>query len=224
MGCFGYICPICGENIRNGERCILIHKRNGIEIGRTEGHYNGYGGVEEDAIFRGETGPNSHKEICDSEFRLDSSYRFGRMRVLPDGRFLDSDVISSFVKEYVLAHTLETIATEMKIQNAEEMKSKSFVEAGLLFSSNSKTVSNESIAAFAAHRLQERLCVEIEREGERVDIAHQWALSLPKWEGATSGIVAAHSVCYHGNKEPNDLPFSAPDPWQGCGPARQKFK
>lgn len=105
MGFFSYICPVCGKNIRTGEKCVLIHKRDGVEIGRTEGHYDSYGRVEEDNVFRGESGPNSHKEICDSEFRLDSSYRFGRMRILPNGQLLDSDVISSFVKEYILAHT-----------------------------------------------------------------------------------------------------------------------
>lgn len=48
MGCFSYICPVCKINIRTGEKCVLIHKRDGKEIGRTRGHYNGYGGVEED--------------------------------------------------------------------------------------------------------------------------------------------------------------------------------
>lgn len=223
MGCFGYICPICKKSIRSGEKCVLIHKRNGIEIGRTEGHYDSYGGVEEDKVFRSEMGPNSHREICDSEFGLSSSYRFGRMRVLPDGRLLDSDVISSFVKEYILSHTLDVIATEMKIPSAEEMKRKSFTEARLCFSTSSKPVSDETIAMFAAHRLQERLSLEIEKDGERVDIAHEWALSLPKWEGATSGIVAAHSLCYHSIKDPQNLPFSDSDPYQGAGPARRKY-
>ena len=223
MGCFGYICPICKKSIRSGEKCVLIHKRNGIEIGRTEGHYDSYGGVEEDKVFRSETGPNSHREICDSEFGLSSSYRFGRMRILPDGRLLDSDVIFSFVKEYILSHTLDVIATEMKIPSVEEMKHKSFTEARLCFRTSSKPVSDETIAMFAAHRLQERLFLEIEKDGERVDIAHQWALSLPKWEGATSGIVAAHSLCYHSNNNPQNLPFSDPDPYQAGGLARKKY-
>ena len=49
MGSFGYMCPVCETGIRGcygdgGELCILIHKRHGEEIGRTEGHYNEYGG------------------------------------------------------------------------------------------------------------------------------------------------------------------------------------
>lgn len=223
MGCFSYVCPICKSSIRAGEMCILIHKRNGIEIGRTEGHYDSYGGVEEDKVFRGEISPNSHEEICKSEFQMDSSFRFGRMRILSDGRLLDSDVISSFVKEYILAHTLDVITAEMKIPNAEEIKRKSFTEAKLCFSMSSKPVSGETIAMFAAHRLQEHLSLEIEKDRERVDIAHQWALSLPKWEGATSGIIAAHSLCYHSIKDPQNLPFSDPDPYQGVGGARRKY-
>ena len=65
--------------------------------------------------------------------------------------------------------------------------------------------------------------LEIEKNGERVDIAHQWALSLHKWGGATSGIVAAHSLCYHSNKNPQNLPFSDPDPYQAGGLARKKY-
>lgn len=223
MGCFSYICSCCGKNIRIGEKCVLIHIRDGKELGRTEGHYNGYGGVEEDPVYRGEDGVNSHQSICTSEFGLPSSYRFGRMRVLPDGRLLDSDVISSFVKEYILSHTLDVIATGMKIPSAEEMKRKSFTEARLCFSTSSKPVSDETIAMVAAHRLQERLSLEIEKDGERVDIAHEWALSLPKWEGATSGIVATHSFCYHSIKDPQKLPFSDPDPYQAGGLARKKY-
>lgn len=223
MGCFSYICPICGKNIRNGERCVLIHKRNRVEIGRTEGHYNSYGGVEEDNNFRGETGPNSHEEICKSEFQMNSSFRFGRMRVLPDGRLLDSDVISSFVKEYVHSHTLEAISTEMKIQNAKDLENKSFLEAKMYFGMSRKVVPDEAIVTFTAYRLQERLCLEIEKDGERVDIAYRWALSLPQWEGATSGIVAAHSLCYHSIEAPQHLPFSKPDPYQGAGLPRQEY-
>ena len=192
MGCFGYICPICKKSIRSGEKCVLIHKRNGIEIGRTEGHYDSYGGVEEDKVFRGETGPNSHREICDSEFGLSSSYRFGRMRILPDGRLLDSDVISSFVKEYILSHTLDVIATEMKIPSAEEMKRKSFTEARLClmrrlrcllridfkngFLWKSRKMENGSISHMSGHFLC--LSGKVQRQALSLHIA--FATTLPK--------------------------------------------
>jgi hypothetical protein len=83
MGCFGYICkgcrtPINGSCRDGGEKCILIHVRKGIELGRCEGHYDEYGTViEEDGKplgFRNETKGdiNSHDEMCNSEFSGDS--------------------------------------------------------------------------------------------------------------------------------------------------------
>lgn len=224
MGCFSYICSCCGKNIRIGEKCVLIHIRDGKELGRTEGHYNGYGGVEEDPVYRGEDGVNSHQSICTSEFGLPSSYRFGRMRVLPDGRLLDSDVISSFVKEYVHSHTLETISAEMKIQNVKDMENKSFLEAKMYFGMSRKVVPNETIVTFTAYRLQERLCLEIEKEKNRVEIAYRWAMSLPKWMGASSGTIAVHSCCYQKAQNPDDLHFSDGDYEQGMGEPRPEYQ
>lgn len=87
MGCFGYICKHCGTPIigsctdEGGEKCVMIHVRNGKELGRVEGHYNEYGGVSEqdcineDLKFRGENDSyNSHYEIHKSEFGMDDSY------------------------------------------------------------------------------------------------------------------------------------------------------
>ena len=107
MGCFGYMCPVCETSIRGncstgGELCVLIHKRHGKEIGRTVGHYSEYGGVVEDEDFRGDNATyrngkinrNSHKEMCESEMRLDDSNAFGRMFVLPDGERYDASWFS----------------------------------------------------------------------------------------------------------------------------------
>ena len=86
MGCFGYICKGCGTPINGncfsgGEKCVMIHVRHGIEIGRIEGHYDEYGrvieqeGLPEDERYRGNSeGPNGHSEICISEFYLNDSY------------------------------------------------------------------------------------------------------------------------------------------------------
>ena len=82
MGCFSYICKGCGTSIRSvdgqSEKCVMIHVRHGKELGRIMGHYNGYGGVEEEGDkpdrFRGESGKNSHKEIIHSEMELEDSY------------------------------------------------------------------------------------------------------------------------------------------------------
>lgn len=51
MGCYGYICPKCGKNIRSGELCVLRNVRHGEVIDETVGHYDEYGGVEEDNSF-----------------------------------------------------------------------------------------------------------------------------------------------------------------------------
>lgn len=85
MGCFGYICkgcytPINGDCFDGGENAILIHVRHGKEVGRTQGHYDEYGGVieeenlPEEQKFRGDQdGINGHNEICKSEFDLEDS-------------------------------------------------------------------------------------------------------------------------------------------------------
>ncbi|MBU3186556.1 hypothetical protein [Clostridium estertheticum] len=83
MGCFGYVCKGCNTSIRGncfkgGESAVLIHVREGKEIGRCEGHYNEYGTtIEENKIvgFRNDNGigANSHEELCKSEFSCDSN-------------------------------------------------------------------------------------------------------------------------------------------------------
>lgn len=89
MGCFGYLCSVCdkqivGDCFNGGEHAVLIHKKHGVEIGRTVGHYDEYGSVIEDKLFRSteEIHPNSHSEICESEMLLEDSHCFhGRMMV-----------------------------------------------------------------------------------------------------------------------------------------------
>lgn len=83
MGYFGYICNGCKTSIRGdclvgGENCVLKHIRHGEVIGETTGHYNGYGRVVEDPKFRAYAkdypeNPNSHEEICKSEYCLPDS-------------------------------------------------------------------------------------------------------------------------------------------------------
>lgn len=72
MGLFSYICPCCNKNIRYGEKVHLRHIRHGKLLGETEGTYNGYGGVEEDNVYRAWKSRcdtiNCHEELCKSEF------------------------------------------------------------------------------------------------------------------------------------------------------------
>ena len=113
MGCFGYMCKGCGTSIRGncfdgGEKCVMIHVRHGIEIGRVEGHYDEYGRVieehdtSEDVKFRGNSdiNPNSHKEICSSEFEQKDSYeKFENVRIYKNKPISFFDFIEVYIHE-----------------------------------------------------------------------------------------------------------------------------
>ena len=78
MGMYGYICKHCGQSIRGGEIAHLIHVRHGEVLGECSGHYNSYGGVEENPIFDrwekiADGSPNCHDEIMLSMFDLPDS-------------------------------------------------------------------------------------------------------------------------------------------------------
>ena len=78
MGMYGYICRHCGKNIRGGEIAHLIHVRHGEILGECIGHYNGYGGVDEDPVFdrwseEADGSPNCHDEVMVSKFDLPDS-------------------------------------------------------------------------------------------------------------------------------------------------------
>lgn len=94
MGMYGYICRQCRKNIRGGEIAHLIHVRHGEIIGECVGHYNGYGGVDEDPIFdhwseEADSSPNRHDEVMASKFDLPDSVEKTKdaiPRKLLDGR------------------------------------------------------------------------------------------------------------------------------------------
>lgn len=75
MSNYSYICPVCGTGIRKGEKCILVHRRNGKEIGRAEGAYDGRGGIEGNHIFGNDMtdNPNSAHELYRSTYLLEDS-------------------------------------------------------------------------------------------------------------------------------------------------------
>lgn len=95
MGSFSYICQGCGTSIRNGfkgienfdtykggEKCILIHIREGVELGRVEGRYDGYGSVVGENLLTGfrnddPTDINSCDEIHKSSYYYGSSSNSG---------------------------------------------------------------------------------------------------------------------------------------------------
>ena len=75
MGSFSYICRGCGQPICQDEAVVLFHVRHGKELGRAVGIYYDYGRVEDDETFRGSEAksPNTHREMCESEFELEDS-------------------------------------------------------------------------------------------------------------------------------------------------------
>lgn len=229
MGCFGYICPVCVNSIRSGEECLLIHKREGREIGRAVGHYDGYGRVEEDDVFRGENGPNSHVAICTSEFSLDSSFAHGGIRVAPDGKTFNAFWVRPTIRAFVQAHSFEelaadgvfsAVATDKLLQDC-----KKDVEFTFFLSGEPEKKDSPEAKELIKLCLSEKLVNGFEMNQECLDKIIEWTESLPKWEGATSGVVAVHKICCKKMDEEQiqKLLFSLPDPEQGCGRARKKF-
>lgn len=91
MGEFSWICPKCGKPINGSEVIHLRHIRHGKVLGETVGHHDGYGRVygtkyePQDPLYRLwadelpddiKNYPNTHEEICISEFELMDSIDF----------------------------------------------------------------------------------------------------------------------------------------------------
>lgn len=226
MGCFSYICPVCGLSIREGEKCVLIHKREGKEVGRTTGTYDGYGGVEEDASFRKGTGLNSHEEICQSEFRLPTSFSHGRIRQAPDGVLFDSGNVYNTIWHFVRLHSFESLKSSEKYSQVanSDLEKRCEQEVNFILRFN-QDCSPEARKSLYDGVLQDRLRFELEHNPVCLAGIFQWAESLPPWTGASSGIVAAHKKCFDAanDEERNKMPFSLPDPEQGWGGARKEF-
>lgn len=226
MGCFGYICPVCGKNIRAGESCLLIHKRDGRELGRTTGHYDGYGGVEEDTQFRGDEGINNHAEVCTSEFRLPSSFYFDYMRITPAGTIINAGDIHAVVKAFLNEYQFEQLSANPDFSAIinDELKSSCEKEAKFVahLCGSSEMKGKET---FIQGLLYDKMMLKLEHEWQYLEKVIAWADALPKWNGATSGVVAVHSVCCQemNEEELDKLPFSLPDPDQGCGTPRKEF-
>lgn len=232
MGCFSYICPLCNSNIRTGEKCLLIHKREGRELGRVVGHYNDYGGVEEDPDFRGEHGPNSHVEVCVSEFGLPSSFNFGYMRISPKGKAMNISFIRSVVTAFFDSHSFSQLAADPvfgRIVN-KALKEKCNRDAEIILNANNIS----SACDDEGKKIRAKLSRQLMRDRARALLENDsacrkkiiaWAEKLPKWAGAKSGIIAAHLRCVKNSadKSGSSLPFSLPDPEQGGGEARDEF-
>lgn len=202
MGCFGYLCSICEKQIvgnmhTGGEHCVLIHKRHDAEIGRTVGHYNEYGSVIEDALFRSDENnhPNSHSEISDSEMRLTDSP--GQLRFLDGQTFRKSIAKSFYTQEYAM------YANEGFYDYAAK-------EYG---GKQNELVGVEKPKFVSSYDILSRW------EEDDHEQKYQAFLDVLEDVEAHSGIIACHKYCYDqlSKEEQESLPFSKDDPNQSGG-------
>lgn len=236
MGCFGYICPVCKTSIRGdcmsgGERCILIHKRHGVEIGRTEGHYAEYGDVIEDTQFRSTEieGPNSHEEICRSEMNLSDSYEFGYKRIAPNGNVYNISIVDQMVHAFLDNHTLEELRNihglqALLKQATHEMRTG--ISKGLYpFNVASEEEGIKYSLEWLLINTFEHCSGDTAFKHCRIKLV-TWCRTLPQWQGVASGTLAVHSKCFNSLAiaQQNELTLSEHDPKQSSGNVRKKYQ
>ena len=235
MGSFGYMCPVCETSIRGnfgegGELCILIHKRHGEEIGRTEGHYNEYGGVVEDKYFRsdeetdasGKQNRNTHSYICQSEIEMPDSNAFGKVHFLPDGERFDASFASygtdGFFKmdrRFESFRAGYTDALREQVARLEKGKKLFYKNCG-----NEQSLTKEEQEMIIAY-----LKFDHKTAPELSQYLIDWIRNLPKLVPA-SGTTAVHKKCYDSlsEEEQKALPISKHDPDQSWGGVREEYR
>jgi hypothetical protein len=246
MGCFGYICRGCGKNIRGdcyigGEKCVMIHIRNGVELGRVEGRYNEYGGVieqsglPEDQRYRGDgDGPNSHTEICKSEFDMPDSYlRTVEMREL-DGKFVN---IATFARKEALKDIVEAGYDPTKVSYYPDLLKAAKKWSTFDFLQESLNQLNQTIERPALTDADKKMkdslilmsfpsLVEEVAQVEYIPDIQKKYEQLPHAQcDSWSGTIAYHKICY--DKAVRDHTVSTvpseSDPDQSWGKPRKKF-
>lgn len=231
MGCFGYICkgcgtPINGDCFTGGEKCILIHVRHGEILGKTEGHYNEYGGVIEDPTFRNddESNPNNHKEICSSEFDFkDSILDEFRVKRLYKEKEVDwFTYLQTIVREELENHGYILDFCSFYDIISEETKEEylSVFQESTLFNGKKDAVYHQRLFYIAYFDLERNHDWRYKVEEDFLK------LPLANTTGNFSGTVAWHSKCYHSatEEERNNLMPSFRDPNQASGKVRKKFE
>ena len=231
MGCFGYICkgcgtPINGDCFTGGEKCILIHVRHGEILGKTEGHYNEYGGVIEDSTFRNddESNPNNHKEICSSEFDFkDSILDEFRVKRLYKEKEVDwFTYLQTIVREELENHGYILDFCSFYDIISEETKEEylSVFQESTLFNGKKDAVYHQRLFYIAYFDLERNHDWRYKVEEDFLK------LPLANTTGNFSGTVAWHSKCYHlaTEEERNNLMPSFRDPNQASGKVRKKFE
>ena len=239
MGCFGYICKGCGTSIRGdcfkgGEKCVMIHVRHGVEIGRVEGHYDEYGRVfeekdcSEDEKFRGfsQINPNSHNEICESEFEMDDSYfTLQNLRIYHGAPVDYFTWFNEYIEKLLFESDfeIEKLPFYEKLQ-VDEMCLNIFKKSLIQMKEAQATGDEETLEL--TQRLVRMfgvsLCKSMMYEPEIENEFYK--LPMPGKDGY-SGIVAYHSHCY--KKAIKDMNFnlvpSDRDPNQSSGRCRKKY-
>ena len=231
MGCFGDICkgcgtPINGDCFTGGEKCILIHVRHGEILGKTEGHYNEYGGVIEDPTFRNddESNPNNHKEICSSEFDFkDSILDEFRVKRLYKEKEVDwFTYLQTIVREELENHGYILDFCSFYDIISEETKEEylSVFQESTLFNGKKDAVYHQRLFYIAYFDLERNHDWRYKVEEDFLK------LPLANTTGNFSGTVAWHSKCYHSatEEERNNLMPSFRDPNQASGKVRKKFE
>ena len=148
-------------------------------------------------------------------------------KIAPSGKVFNSSWIHSVLKEFVAAHTFEQLSKD-KVFSAvanQKLENECKKEVEFLVSlCDSLSAPNKNVENIFAMKLTDRLIMRLEANHDCINEILKWADGLPQWEEATSGIIAVHDRCFSQNESAQkSLPFSVPDPNQGCEPARKKF-
>lgn len=238
MGTFGYICagcgaPINGESLHGGEKYVLIHVRHGKEVGRTEGHYDGYGRVIEDGTYRNdENHPNCHKEICKSEYELADSFLRCQKVKMYKGKEADFNTFCNlYIRDLIKKHKycIENLGYEpcfgYKICLSERFLNRYRYEYQCY--RKQLKLGNKLNAQAIAREMERMLTAEITNSNwfrTGLELAYG---RLPRMHTTRySGTVAWHSKCYHSasERDRNLLIPSRSDPCQANGRIRKKFE
>lgn len=224
MGCFGYLCKGCGEQIvgdscNGGELCVLIHVRHGEEMGRTVGHYDEYGGVKEDSVWRKCDGVNSHEEICKSEFMLEDSYNKSDKKHIYNGEECSYYIyIKRLVNEVMTYCEYDINKSRFKdLLTENELSRYNEIYEELL------TLTDDGDILKKKARLRIELEMALENS-QAYWVIHEEFIKLPVPElQEYSGIVAWHKKCYDESENKDDLIPSEHDPNQSWGEPKEEF-
>lgn len=233
MGCFSYICPHCGMNIRESEKCVLIHLRHSKILGFTQGHYNSYGSVDEEDLnsrygYRNDVGgENCQDEIWKSEFQLeDSFFRTCEKHIYNEKPLDRQEYFSTIALEALENKNYDLMQVKMflKILNDKDYRENPQID---LVKNNFRNFENAStIEKREKYREYLRQSLSFLVKNHKYDSNYMGFESLDLYIPETySGTIAYHLRCFTAitKRGPLSLIPSGNDPNQGCGNPRKNF-